>query len=162
MNGKNVSKAFAFKLITKYFFYGYLCLIGIFVLAAGAYLSCKNLEFPVTLLSVLFLLCAIPLAAQFLKITFSTRYKYRYYKISLYRLKTRGYKDSYFECEMHEPCFRLIISDILKSNGYRSEYYELCKKCHGRNFRVERAKERLLKKVMKEHSENLQAKNLVP
>ena len=71
--------------------------------------------------------------------------------MSCYRLRTRGYKDEYFECEMHEPCFRLIIKDLLKSNGYSKEYYELRNKCRGKNLRIERAKENLLAKVIKEH-----------
>lgn len=54
---------------------------------------------------------------------------------------------------MHEPCFRLIIKDILKSNGFQKEYKELKIKCRGKNLRVERAKEKLLEKVMKEHGE---------
>lgn len=95
----------------------------------------------------------IPLVGQFFRIEFSTKYKYRYYKISKYRLKTRGYKDNYFECEMHEPCFRLIIKDLLKSNGYKKEYLELRKKCRGKNLRFERAKEKLLAKVIKKNEE---------
>ena len=54
---------------------------------------------------------------------------------------------------MHEPCFRLIIKDLLKSNGYSKEYYKLRDKTRDKNLRVERARERLLAKVMKEHEE---------
>lgn len=54
---------------------------------------------------------------------------------------------------MHEPCFRLIIKDLLKSYGYQKEYNELREKCRGKNLRVERAKEKLLAKVIKEHAE---------
>ena len=55
---------------------------------------------------------------------------------------------------MHEPCFRLIIKDLLKSNGYEKEYYRLKEKCRGKNLRVERAKEKLLEKVIKKHNES--------
>lgn len=108
-------------------------------------------SFPEILFAILPIILLFLLIGQFLRILFSTNYKYRYYKINLYRLKTRGYKDSYFECEMHEPCFRLIIKDILFSNGYKNEYYMLKEKCIGKNFRIENAKERLLKKVKHEY-----------
>ncbi len=54
---------------------------------------------------------------------------------------------------MHEPCFRLIIKDLLKSNGHSREYYRLRDKTRGKNLKVERAKERLLAKVIKERDE---------
>lgn len=144
---------FTLKLLKNYFLYGYLCLLGVLALAAAFFFTYNYFPFPKNLLSILFVLCALPLVGQFLRIVFSTNHKYRYYKISLYRLKTRGYKDSYFECEMHEPCFRLIIKDLLKSNGYSKEYYELREKCRGRNLRVERAKEKLLAKVIEERAQ---------
>jgi len=56
---------------------------------------------------------------------------------------------------MHEPCFRRIIKDLLKSNGYSKEYYTLRDKSRGKNLRVERAKEKLLAKVIKEHEEKV-------
>ena len=153
MNFKSCKKEFAIKLMTKYFFYGYLCLLGIIVLLTISYKIYSKIVFPKNLLSLLFVLLSFPLFGQFLRISFSTNHKYRYYKINKYRLQTRGYKDEYFECEMHEPCFRLIIFDLLKSFGYMQEYYALKEKCRGKNLRVERAKEKLLAKVMKEHEE---------
>lgn len=140
-------------LLFKYFLFGYLCFLGIIILLSAAFFIYKTFLFPKNLISLIFVFCSFPVIGQFFRILFSTHYKYRYYKISLYRLKTRGYKDEYFECEMHEPCFRLIIRDLLISNGLSKEYFELCKKCHGKNLRVERAKEKLLAKVMKEHAE---------
>ncbi len=71
---------------------------------------------------------------QFFRIIFSTKHKFKYYRISLYRLNTRGYKDSYFECEMHEPCFRIIIKDLLDSKGYANEYLLLKRKCKGKKL----------------------------
>ena len=153
MQKEKERKEFIFKLLTKYFLYGYLCLLGIIVLLAISFFFYKKLNFPLKLLSLFFLLCSIPVFGQFLRIAFSTNHKFRYFKISKYRLRTRGYKDAYFECEMHEPCFRLIIKDLLKSYGYQKEYNALREKCRGKNLRVERAKEKLLAKVMKEHSE---------
>ena len=145
---------FFLKFITKYFIFGYLCLAGIILLIICGYSVYRFLPFPYNLIAIILFIGALPVTAQFLRITFTTHYKYRYYKISLYRLRTRGYKDQYFECEMHEPCFHLIIKDLLISNGYAKEYYNLKNKCKGKNIRVERAKENLLAKVKRQHVEN--------
>ena len=144
---------FVLKLITNYFLYGYLCFFGVLILGFAGYHIYRLFAFPKNLFSISFIVCSLPVLGQFLRIVFSTHHKYRYYKLSCYRLKTRRYKDEYFECEMHEPCFRLIIKDLLKSNGYSKEYYKLRDKTRGKNLRVERARERLLAKVMKEHEE---------
>ena len=122
MSEKKVECRFIFKLVTKYFLYGYLYIIGFFACLVSGCFFYRNFDFPCSLVSVLFFVCCFPLATQFFRIIISTRHKFRYYKISLYRLKTRGFKNSYFECEMHEPCFRLIIKDLLKENGYENEY----------------------------------------
>ena len=144
---------FVLKLITNYFLYGYLYFFGVLILGFAGYHIYRLFAFPKNLFSISFIVCSLPVLGQFLRIVFSTHHKYRYYKLSCYRLKTRRYKDEYFECEMHEPCFRLIIKDLLKSNGYSKEYYKLRDKTRGKNLRVERARERLLAKVMKEHEE---------
>ena len=153
MRVKKEKCQFVLKLITSYFFYGYLCLLEILILVFAGYHTYRLFAFPKNLFSIFFVICSLPLLGQFLRIVISTRHKYRYYKISCYRLKTRGYKDEYFECEMHEPCFRLIIKDLLKSNGYSKEYYRLRDKTRGKNLKLERAKERLLAKVIKERDE---------
>ncbi len=153
MQKETERKEFILRLITKYFFYGYLCLLGIVILLVFSYFFYKKFNSQLKLVSIIFLLCSIPLLGQFFRIVFSTNHKFRYFKISKYRLRTRGYKDSYFECEMHEPCFRLIIKDLLKTYGFQKEYYELREKCRGKNLRVERAKEKLLAKVMKEYAD---------
>lgn len=151
----DIKTQFIFRLIIKYFIYGYLCIFGVSICLFISYIAYTNLKVPEKYVSVLFLFCSVPPFGQFLRIIFSTKYKFRYYKISLYRLKSRGYKDSYFECEMHEPCFRLIIKDLLVTNGYKKQYYKLREKCRGKNLRVERAKEKLLEKVMKMHNEKV-------
>lgn len=142
---------FARKLLCKYFLYGYLCILGAVISFFLVIEILKECSFPVNLVSVPLSVSGIALTAQLGRIIFSTKYKFKYYKISKYRLATRGYKDSYFECEMAEPCFRLIIKDLLYENGYSKEYKILRDKCRGRNVRVEKAKERLLERVKKEH-----------
>ena len=153
MNERKIRIQFFKKLLTYYFVFGYICALGIVLLIFASVFTYRNFAFPQKFVALFFALCSLPVIGQFLRIVFSTKYKYRYYRLSMYRLSTRGYKDSYFECEMHEPCFRLIIKDMLISNGYSNEYALLRDKCHGRNLRVERAKENLLAKVKYEHYE---------
>ena len=52
---------------------------------------------------------------------------------------------------MYDPCFRLIIRDLLYSHGYSEEYKDLRKKCKQKDIRVEKTKELLLAKVKKQH-----------
>lgn len=153
MISKSIKGDFVIKLFSKYFLYGYISFLGFILFSAFSINLIKSYLFPVNMAALFFVLCSILCLMQFFRILFSTKHKFRYYKISLYRLKTRGYRDSYFECEMHEPCFRLIIKDLLKDNGYLPEYYKLCEKCRGKNLRIERAKEKLLAKVMKQKGE---------
>lgn len=143
---------FLLKLISKYFIYGYLCLIGIALILILTLYLYKSYEYPLKIMSFIILPFSLPLFAQFLRILISTNYKYRYYMISIYRLHTHGFKSEYFEAEMHEPCFKIIIKDILCSNGYYKEFILLQEKCKGRNIRVENAKIKLLKKVERMHN----------
>lgn len=151
MKNKTLKLVFVFKFLTGYFLYGYCCLIGILLFLFLTIYFLQEYSFPLNLFSLLSFLILVPLFVQFIRIVISTNHKYRYYKISLYRLKTRGYKDSYFEIEMYDPCFRLIIRDLLYNHGYSEEYKTLLKKCKQKDIRVERTKEFLLAKVKKQH-----------
>lgn len=146
---------FIFKTLAKYFLFGYLCLAGLLFLSFLIIFISKNFSFPLRLFSVVPAFVFIPLFAQFVRILISIPEKYKFFKISVYRLKTRGYKDEYFECEMHEPCFRLMIKDLLENFGYGNEYLHLKQKCAQSDVRVEKAKERLLRKVKAQNLEKM-------
>ena len=111
----------------------------------------KNLLFPMNLFGLLSFLILIPIFVQFVRIVISTKQKYRYYKITKCRLENREFKEEFFIVEMYEPCFRLIVKDLLYSYGFAEEYKQLKAKCKEKDLRVEKAKERLLAKVKKEH-----------
>lgn len=151
MNKKQIKKEFFLKFFTKYFLYGYLCLGGIVFFAVTTLFIMKKFLFPTNLLGLVSFLILIPIFAQFVRITISTNHKYRYYKITKYRLETRGFKENYFIVEMYEPCFRLIIKDLLYSYGFSQEYKTLMEKCKTKDLRVEKAKERLLAKIKEKH-----------
>lgn len=153
----NVKLHFLIKFLTKYFFYGYLCFFGIIIFSLITYFVMKNLLFPMNLFGLLSFLILILIFVQFVRIIISTKQKYRYYKITKYRLENREFKEEFFIVEMYEPCFRLIVKDLLYSYGFAEEYKKLKAKCKEKDLRVEKAKERLLAKVKKEHEKGNKA-----
>ncbi len=52
---------------------------------------------------------------------------------------------------MSEPCFRLIIHDILISHNLKREWKQLKLKCKGRNIKLEKTESELLKKVQEKY-----------
>ena len=145
---QNLFLKFIWYFITVFFLYGYICL-------GGAILSLITL---IKLLSVInglikyvsFVLL-LPMGYAFFRfilILSSTKYKWRFYRLSYYRLKTRGFSEKYFKYEMYEPCMRLIIKNLLNEFGFQSQYVEMKDKYIKVNYRVEDAKNRLLESVM--------------
>lgn len=55
----NIKTQFIFKLITKYFIYGYLCIFGISVCLCISYIVYTNFKVPEKYVSVLFLFCSV-------------------------------------------------------------------------------------------------------
>jgi hypothetical protein len=93
----------------------------------------------------------IPICYTFIRfflILASTHYKWRFYRITNYRLQTRGFNEAYFKYEMYEPCMRLITKRMLYEYGYQDEYKEMLNKYIKVNQRIEDAKNRLLESVI--------------
>ncbi len=81
----------------------------------------------------------------------TSHYKYRYYKITRYRLENRGFNENYFKYEMSEPCMRLIINDLLREYGYGKQYRVLKDKYAKSDIRIEDLKNRLIKSAMQKN-----------
>lgn len=140
-----LSAEFILRFLFNYFLYGYLCILGI-LLCVGIFLPWFLMTaFPFNCAAFLLLLAALPLFAQLWGICAGVRTKYRFYKISVYRLKTRGFKEDYFKYEIYEPCFRLIVRDLCKRNGFFPEYKEMCCRLLKKGMRAGLAKERALR-----------------
>lgn len=140
---------FSWNFIIAFFLYGYICLTGTAV-SVGIFLKlffdvfngwAKYASF------ILFLPAGYGLF-RFVFILSSTKYKWRFYRLSYYRLKTRGFSEEYFKYEMYEPCMRLIIKNLLDEFGFQSQYAGMAEKYIKVNHRVEDAKNRLLESVM--------------
>ena len=117
--------------------------IGIFFLALSNTLLSIN-----TLIAVVSFIISGIAFVRFLLICGTTTTKWRYYKISIYRLRTRGYKEEYFKYEMYEPCMRLIIKDIFNSFDIFYRYAELYRDFAKKDYRIQDAKDRLLSSFM--------------
>jgi hypothetical protein len=149
-NDRHLLPNFVWEYITCYFLYGYLCLIITTVLTVFLLFLLKTILGWEKYVSFLLL---IPIGYAFIRfvlILASTQYKWRFYRISNYRLQTRGFKETYFKYEMYEPCMRLIAKKLLYKYGYQEEYKEMIGKYIKVNQRIEDAKNRLLESVIRD------------
>jgi hypothetical protein len=147
-NDKRLLPKFVWEYVTYYFLYGYLCLAVTAVLTFFLIFLLKTIPGWEKYVSLILL---IPIGYTFIRfvlILVSTHYKWRFYRITNYRLQTRGFNEMYFRYEMYEPCMRLITRRILYKYGYQDEYKEMIGKYIKENQRVEDAKNRLLESVI--------------
>jgi hypothetical protein len=89
--------------------------------------------------------------ARFVIILSTTNYKWRFYRLSHYRLEKKGYDENYFKYEIYEPCTRLIVKDVLYEYRLKNEYEILKNKYLRVNQRIEDEKARLLAHVMRKN-----------
>jgi hypothetical protein len=139
---------FFFTYITYFFFYGYIFLVTTIGLSVIFAELLRVLYSWAKFISFIFLLPLGYAFVRFILILSTTRYKWRFYRISYYRLQTRGFSEDYFKYEMYEPCMRLIVKRLLKEFGFQNEYKEMFRKYVKTNLRIEDAKNRLLKSVI--------------
>lgn len=145
---------FIIKYIFNFFLYGYLFLSG----AVFIYLLFLKL-FTVTYGYIRYLqfLWFIPIGYCFIRfiiILSTTNYKWRFYRISHYRLKKKEFNENYFKYEIYEPCTRLIVKDIMYEFNLKNEYEVLKIKYLLVNQRIEDEKVRLLTQFMRRDKTN--------
>jgi hypothetical protein len=129
----------------KYFRYGYLFLL-LLLIATIVIIVSINISIIILKILVVLLAAIIGIYAfvRLFNIILSTKYKWRYYNITVYRLKTRGFCEKYFENEMYEPCLRLIIKDLLYKNNNCDSYKKLQIKYINDNYSIDDAKNHLI------------------
>ena len=155
-NDKHLLPKFIWEYITYYFFYGYLCLAGTIISTLTLIFLLETIHGWKKYVSFILL---VPMGYSFIRfvlILAATHYKWRFYRITNYRLQTRGFNEAYFKYEMYEPCMRLIARRMLYRYGYQSEYKKMIGKYIKVNQRVEDAKNRLLESVM--HDDEIKSK----
>ena len=151
---KKLLANFTVKFIQIYFLYGYLFLAGIIIFGL---LFFKLFSITYGFTKYLLFLWFIPSGycfIRFVSILLTINYKWRFYKISHYRLNTRLYSEDYFKYEIFEPCTRLIVKDILFEYGLKNEYLALKRKYLKVNQRIEDQKARILSEVMRQNTQN--------
>ena len=143
---KILRRKFAYKFLTHYFLYGYMLLFAIISCAFVTY-HLVVLSFPYSLVSLLPIFASFFCLKFFIRICATTKAKWKYYKINTYRLKNKTFSERWFDCEMYEPCMRLIIKDLCYEFGFERNYQEMYKKYAHENVFIERKKQDLIAKV---------------
>lgn len=144
---KNIRKKFIYKYFTKYFLYGYLAFLGMLA-SAILFVSSLKLNNYLKLFSIIPFFTFVYSLYFLVPICYSTKNKWRYYKINTYRFQTRRFSDEWFKYEMNEPCMRLIIRDLCFENNCRQEYRQMYLKYAKKNIWLEKEKQRFLNDVI--------------
>ena len=77
-------------------------------------------------ISLLFLIIgSILLFRKWLIITCLSKKKYRFYKTAVEKLEVGKYDKYYFLNGMYDPCFRIIVKDLLYKYKLEDKYSEL-------------------------------------
>lgn len=122
---EQIKKDFIKKYITKYYVFGYCCLIGFIIQSIIIYLA-MLLPPLLKVISLLFLIIgSILLFRKWLIITCLSKKKYRFYKTAVEKLEVGKYDKYYFLNGMYDPCFRIIVKDLLYKYKLEDKYSEL-------------------------------------
>ena len=140
---------FIFKYIFKYLFYGYLFLGGALIMGILFHILFFMLNSYIKYLQFLWFFPICYCLARFVVVLSTTNYKWRFFRISHYRLNKKGYSENYFRGEIYEPCTRIIVKDILYEYHLQNEYQILKTKYLKVNQRLEDEKVRILSAVIR-------------
>lgn len=122
---EQIKKDFIKKYITKYYVFGYCCLLGFIIQSIIIYLA-TLLPLLLKVISLLFLIIgSILLFRKWLIITCLSKKKYRFYKTAVEKLEVGKYDKYYFLNGMYDPCFRIIVKDLLYKYKLEDKYSEL-------------------------------------
>lgn len=151
---RSLRNVFLLRYFTNYFLYGYLLLA---VVALSVFSSALAFSSGRIIAFFIFAVSAVTAAIFFLKLVFTSREKWRYWRISRYRLLTRSFSEDWFKFEMSAPCYRLMIRDLCYEFGYIAEYERMKRLYSSRRVTLEMQKERLVARVLarKEHEKFL-------
>jgi hypothetical protein len=144
---------FIFNYFSKFLFYGYLFLIGSTIMGLLFFSLYNFFDGLLKYLQFIWFVPIIYCTSRFGIILSTTRYKWRFYRISHYRLNKKGYSENYFKYEIYEPCTRIIVKNILYEYGLKYEYKALKKKYLKVNQRLEDQKVRILSEVIHRHEQ---------
>jgi hypothetical protein len=140
--------------ISNFLFYAYLFLAGCIIMGVLGYILFLELNGVFKYLQFLWFIPIGYCFTRFIVILSTIQYKWRFYRISHYRLKNKGYSEDYFKYEIYEPCTRLIVKNVLYEYGLKNEYIVLKSKYLKVNQRIEDEKVRILAQVIRRNKLN--------
>lgn len=122
---EQIKKDFIKRYFTKYYVFGYCCLLGFIPQSALIYMS-TLLPYPIKIVALFLLMVgSVFLFRKWLLITILSKKKYRFYKTAVEKLEAGKYDKYYFLNGMYDPCFRIIVKDLLYKYGLKDKYVEL-------------------------------------
>ena len=84
------------------------------------------LPYPIKVVALFLLMVgSVLLFRKWLLITILSKKKYRFYKTAVEKLEIGKYDKYYFLNGMYDPCFRIIVKDLLYKYGLKDKYVEL-------------------------------------
>lgn len=149
---KVLQRKFWRKFFARYFLYGYVLLFAMLFLGLASFCGFSLFGFPLNLIGVIPLVLIVGLFPYFFRICFSTNQKWKFYKVNTYRLRNKPFSEDWFNCEMYEPCMRLIIKDLCREYGYTDQYQKMYREYAHVDLRLERKKKELLQTVINERN----------
>lgn len=101
--------------------------MGFIPQSALVYMS-TLLPYPIKIVALFPLMVgSVLLFRKWLLITILSKKKYRFYKTAVEKLEAGKYDKYYFLNGMYDPCFRIIVKDLLYKYGLKDKYVELKK-----------------------------------
>lgn len=146
-----LKKKFIVKYIFLYFLYGHLFFLGMVISVTAGIKIFMLCSFPFCCLAVLSLIPFGICAKYYIRILSTTKFKWKFYRVSSYRIRKRTFDEEWFCDYMNEPCMRLIIRDLCFEYGYRDEYRSLYKRYAHVNHYLEVRKMQLIEEVKRKN-----------
>lgn len=126
MTDKEIKKTFLIRYFTKYYIFGYCCFFG-FIPQAFFYFLSSLIPKPYCYIPYFFLtIGSILLFGKWLRITTLSKRKFRFYRLAIKKLEAGDFDKNYFLNGMYDPCFKVIVKDLLYRYGMK-EYYQSLK-----------------------------------
>jgi len=149
MDTKKLKRDFIIKYIFIFFLYGHLFFLGISISVFAGIVLLLELAFPWKLSAVLCLIPFFICLNYYIRILSTTKFKWKFYKVYSYRLKTKPFDEDWFSDHMYEPCMRLIIRNMCYEYGYKDEYKTMYIKYAHENHFLEMKKQELIEQIKK-------------
>ena len=140
---RKLKRKFIWKMISKYYAYGYICLFG-FLVSVWLIVFLISLRSVFSFISVIPAITAVVALVKLIRITSTTKYKWKFFKVYTYRITRKPFDELWFANEMYEPCMRLIIRDLCFEHGYKEQYHEMYRKYAHEDHFIQMKKQELL------------------